>query len=247
MTGLTTCLLVLFLVLGRWQWNRAEYKQELRQSFEIGQVDAAFLGQRSIDELSRYTRLTLTGQWDLERQFLLDNRTRDGRAGFEVLTPFQLDDGRWVLINRGWVLFDGFRDRLPDVRSGFPLGDLGRSVRIEGRIDDLPQAGLASGRLPPSTTGEWPRVTSFPQTTELATAMGLSAATSLERGQVLLDANSGFGYRRDWMPFAAGKGPEQNWSYAIQWWSFAVVLLILYVSLNLRRHDPDASETHGEQ
>ncbi|MEN9790027.1 MAG: hypothetical protein RLZZ473_2091, partial [Pseudomonadota bacterium] len=31
--------------------------------------------------------------------------------------------------------------------------------------------------------------------------------------------------------------PEQNWSYAIQWWAFAVVLLVLYVALNLKKDD----------
>ena len=33
------------------------------------------------------------------------------------------------------------------------------------------------------------------------------------------------GYVRAWQP--GGRGPEQNWSYAIQWWSFAVVLVVL--------------------
>lgn len=235
MTVLTLCLLMLFLSLGRWQWERAQYKQSLLQNFVAGQATTEFLGTRSTQDFPRYARVTLNGVWDLERQFLLDNRTRDGRAGFEVLTPFRLEDGRWVLVNRGWLLFEGFRDRLPDLDTGFPPTELGRSVSIAGLIDDLPQSGLASGRLAPTTAGDWPKLTSFPQTGELAAAMGLRDTETLEPGQLLLDADRGFGYRRDWAAFATGKGPEQNWSYAIQWWSFAVVLLILYVGLNLRR------------
>jgi surfeit locus 1 family protein len=245
MTGLTACLLVLFLALGRWQWDRAEYKQAQLQKFAACVVRAEYLGVRSTRDVDRYARITLSGRWDLSRQFLLDNRTREGRAGFEVLTPFQLDDGRWVLVNRGWILFEGFRDQLPDLVSTVPAADRDQTLLIEGRVDELPRAGLASGRSAPRETGDWPKVTSFPETAELARAMGLPQEGVLEPRQILLDAQSGSGYRRDWSAFAVGKGPEQNWSYAIQWWSFAVVLLILYVSLNLRRQ-PTAPETDRE-
>jgi surfeit locus 1 family protein len=239
MTGLTIALLTLFIVLGRWQWSRAEFKQQLVDSFATHSAQAQELGSRSMQDVDRYARLTLQGRWDLERQFLLDNRTREGRAGFEVLTPFELEEGRWVLINRGWLPFAGFRDQLPDLTTGFPPVQRDSVVRITGRVDELPRAGLASGRLAPAVSGAWPRLTTFPDTAQLAIAMGEGDPVALEPRQLLLDANSGHGYRRDWTPFAVGKGPEQNWSYAIQWWSFAVVLLILYVSLNLRRRAPD--------
>jgi surfeit locus 1 family protein len=52
---------------------------------------------------------------------------------------------------------------------------------------------------------------------------------------LVLDEGEASGYVRGWKPFA--KGPEQNWSYAIQWWAFAVVLLVLYVALNLKKDD----------
>ena len=60
-----------------------------------------------------------------------------------------------------------------------------------------------------------------------------SAPPRLEPRVLLLDAREPRGYVRAWQP--GGRGPEQNWSYAIQWWSFAVVLVVLYVSLNLRK------------
>ena len=65
--------------------------------------------------LAAVRRISVAGRWDAARQFLLDNRTRDGRAGYEVLTPLQLDDGRWLIVNRGWVSFSGYRERLPDI------------------------------------------------------------------------------------------------------------------------------------
>ena len=82
---------------------------------------------------------------------------------------------------------------------------------------------------------DWPRLTSFPTSSQLASALG----ARLERRVLLLDAGEPRGYVRAWKP--GGRGPEQNWSYAIQWWSFAVVLAGLYVGLNLRRRPRDAA------
>ena len=228
MTALTVLLLTVFVSLGRWQWDRAEQKEALARGFAAGAEQAQPLGALSTATLPRYAVVSVTGEWEAARQFLLDNRTRDGRAGYEVLTPLRLADGRWLLVNRGWLPFEGLRDRLPEVATGLTPG----AVTLRGRLDELPTAGLASGRAAPALSGAWPRVTSFPQTAELAAALG---GVRLEPRVVLLDASAPAGYRRDWRPFV--KGPEQNISYAVQWWSFGVLLLVLFVKMNLRTRD----------
>jgi surfeit locus 1 family protein len=225
MTAVTVLLLAVFISLGRWQWSRGEQKEALARGFAAGAVQAQPLGARGTATLPRYAVVSVTGEWDAARQFLLDNRTRDGRAGYEVLTPLRLADGRWLLVNRGWLPFEGRRDRLPEVATGLVPG----AVTLRGRLDDLPTAGLASGRAAPALSGAWPRVTSFPQPSELAASLG---GRSLEPRVLLLDASAPAGYRRDWRPFV--KGPEQNISYAVQWWSFGVLLLVLFVKMNLR-------------
>jgi len=236
MTVATLCLLVLFVSLGRWQWNRAEFKREVVAEFARNDGEFRPLGQLGTMELPRFMQVEISGRWETERQFLLDNRTRAGRAGYDVLTPLQLDDGRWLLVNRGWVPFKGYRDRLPEIRSTLPADPTAR-VTLRGRLDDLPSTGLAGGRAAPATSGSWPRVTSFPRVEELALALATTTERSpkLEPRWLLLDEADQAGYLREWQPFAAGKGPEQNWGYAIQWWSFAVLLLVLYFSLNLRK------------
>jgi len=232
MTAATVLLLVLFVNLGRWQWGRAEFKQHLMTEFTRQSERVITLAGRShAASLPRYARVEATGVWDGSRQFLLDNRTRDGRAGYEVLTPLWLGDDRWLLVNRGWVPFTGYRDRLPDVA----LGAVSlQQVRVRGRLDNLPVAGLIGGRAAPALAGAWPRLTSFPEERELAAALGVDT-TRLEPRVLLLDDAAPDGYLRGWRPFV--KGPEQNWAYAIQWWSFAVLLLVLYVTLNLKKQD----------
>jgi surfeit locus 1 family protein len=236
MTVATLCLLVLFVSLGRWQWTRAEFKREIVTEFATQSGAVVPLGSRSTTELPRFSQVEITGRWDKERQFLLDNRTRAGRAGYDVLTPLRLDDNRWLLVNRGWIPFEGYRDRLPDVRSKLDA-NMNERVTVIGRLDDLPQAGLAGGRAAPATSGSWPRVTSFPTVPQLEAAMVTAGELEprLEERWLLLSDADPAGYLRQWQPFAAGKGPEQNWSYAIQWWSFAILLLVLYFSLNLRK------------
>jgi surfeit locus 1 family protein len=224
MTIATALLLVLFVSLGRWQWQRAAEKQALWDSFERGTDTLVMLGSRRSTELDRYAHVSALGQYEPDKQFLLDNRTLEGRAGYEVLTPLRLPDGRVLLVNRGWVPFTGFRDRLPDIALSQ------RDERtVKGRIDELPRAGLASGRQAPATGGDWPRVTNYPTAAELQAALG----AEVERRVLLLDADEPHGYERQWKP--PGMEPIKHTSYAVQWWSFAVLLLGLFVGLNLRK------------
>jgi surfeit locus 1 family protein len=224
-TALTAVLCILFVSLGRWQWNRGVEKQAVWDSFARGTDALVVLGSKSTADVPRYAHISVTGRYAGERQFLLDNRTLDGKAGYEVLTPFALANGSWLLVNRGWVPFTGFRDRLPDVA----LPD-STERQIKGRIDRLPSAGLASGRAAPTTGGSWPRVTTYPTIAELEAALG---GMRLEPRVMLLDAGEPLGFERRWRP--PGMEPVKHTSYAIQWWSFAVVLLGLFFGLNLRK------------
>jgi cytochrome oxidase assembly protein ShyY1 len=226
MTLLTIALLALFVGLGQWQWNRGAAKQVLWDQFAQAAVPEYSSRPPNLDAFPRFSRVAFGARYRPARQFLLDNRTNSGRPGYEVLTPAVLNDGRWILVNRGWVPFSGYRDRLPDVSM---TG--GALATIVGYVDDLPSAGLASGRAPPAPGDEWPKLTSYPTHEELEAALG----EKLARRIVLLDARlSGYGnYARNWSP--PGLSPDRHFSYAIQWWGFAVVLLVIYFGLNLRK------------
>jgi surfeit locus 1 family protein len=223
MTLATLVLLASFVSLGRWQWQRGVEKEALWQQFERA-APARETTAGALDALPRFARVALRGAYRPERQFLLENRPHAGRPGYEVLTPFDLQGGGTVLVNRGWLPFTGYRDRLPDVS----MQSTGL-VAIEGRIDELPSAGLSSGRAPPPADAAWPRLTSFPAHEELEAALD----ARLVRRIVLLDAQAASGYVREWSP--PGLAPSRHLAYAIQWWGFAVLLLVLYFGLNFRK------------
>jgi len=224
MTLATIVLLALFVSLGRWQWSRGEGKQLLWDEFAHASTTTYADSLPDIDTLPRYGLIRFPAYFDSDHQFLLENRSYRGKPGYEVLTPAVLPDGRRVLVNRGWVPFTGYRDQLPDVSI-----ERHPPMFISGRLEELPAAGLESGRAAPEPGRLWPKLTSFPSRDELQTALGQSLPNKI----VLLDAGAPHGYVRDWKP--PGMDPSRHFSYAIQWWGFATVLLVLYFGLNFRK------------
>ena len=215
---------MLFISLGRWQWHRGEAKQALWDSYARNDGKPVLDARIDFDSAERFKSVAISGHFEPERQFLLDNRSHDGNPGYEVLTPFVLHDGRRILVNRGWVPFEGYRDRLPDVSLA-----TSPSTTVQGRLDELPTPGLASGRAPPEAGGAWPKLTSFPSHEELEAAL----RDKFARRILLLDPQAANGYVREWSP--PGMAPVRHFSYAIQWWGFAAVLLVLYFGLNFRK------------
>ncbi|HMA11472.1 MAG TPA: SURF1 family protein [Steroidobacteraceae bacterium] len=213
-----------FVALGFWQWHRGEYRSQVWADFARADLPAIDANAAALERLPRFTRVRVAGEFDATRQVLLDNISRESGPGYEVLTLLRLADGSYLMVNRGWVPFSGYRDRLPDVG----LAAAGEQ-RISGRLSTLPVAGIAAGRSAPAEEGAWPRVTSFPGQQDLQHLWGVKLLAPV----LLLDAGSGPGYRRDWKP--PGISPDRNFSYAIQWWSFALLAVAMFIGLNLKR------------
>jgi len=193
-------------------------------------VDA---GGLAFDDLARYQRIRLRGSYDPTRQILLDNMPSvAGQPGYRVLTPFKRADGRgWVMVDRGWVPLGDSRAVLPDVSVAATERD------ISGTLDRLPEPGLRVGEASPPGAAGWPRVMLFPTAADIESALG----DPVESRIVLLDAGAPDGYERKWRP-SLGFGPERHLGYAVQWFAFALVAVVTFVALNLRREQ--SAEDH---
>jgi surfeit locus 1 family protein len=222
-TLFTAFFLPLLLALGSWQLQRAGEKRALYDDFAAGGTPVLLDGASGgLDELRRYAPVRASGRYLAERQFLLDNMVEGQQAGYRVLTPLLLDEGRAVLVDRGWIPRDFGAAGLPPVT----VDDAPRTVA--GQIDRLPRPGLVlAAELAPG----WPKVVQFPTRDELSLALGLT----LVPGVVLLDAAERDGYRRDWRP--SDFGPERHVGYAVQWFSLALTLVILYLVWSFRKSD----------
>jgi surfeit locus 1 family protein len=222
---LTVAAVVAFVSLGNWQWSKGSQRALQAEAFMRGSEAAQPLGERSLAEVARFQRVSVQGVLDPEHQFLLDNRMSGGRPGYEVLTP--LDRGgevALILVNRGWLAFSGFRDRLPDVS----LASDG-TVEVTGRVDELPVRGLQSGHAAPDADARWPKVTSYPQPAELSAMLG----RPVEPRVLLLDASEPNGYLREWQP--PGLTAERHWGYGVQWYAFATLAVVLWLILGMRK------------
>ena len=228
--GLTALGLAIFVSLGYWQLGRAQEKRALLEAFASGGEDIVDATGRGFDELARYQRVRLRGTYDATRQILLDNMpSAAGRPGYRVLTPLERADGRgWVLVDRGWVPLGSTRDDLPNVAVGAGEREL------TGTLDGLPIPGVRVGPAASPGATSWPRVLLFPTEADVESALGVA----IESRIILLDAGVQDGFEREWRP-ALGFGPERHLGYAVQWFAFALVAIVMFVALNLKRAGPE--------
>ena len=222
-TVITLVVFGILVSLGFWQLDRADQKRALLAQYHAGadaspiRLDARV---RSLDGL-QYQLATATGSYDGDHQFLLDNRTHNGVAGYQVLTPLKLAGGAGLLVNRGWVPLPGSREVLPQV----PVDDDERTVT--GRIRQPSLKGFSLGGEQPRTG--WPYRIQRVDIDRLAHELDYP----LLPAELLLGPGQPDGYVRDWRPLTFG--PERNVGYAVQWFSMAAVLLVIYLMVNTKR------------
>lgn len=219
-------LFPLFLRLGVWQLDRAEEKRQIVEHYEQMALmePLQFLPGNNDDVRNR--RVVLKGHFLAETTFLHDNQIYQGKVGYHVFTPFQdQGSGRVVMVDRGWVAMPGLRrDILPDT-------DIDTSeVTIHGIIYRPLKEAISFDTQGVSGSG-WPRVVQNIIPAQMSRVLGYELADYW----IWLDPDeAGYGdFKREWHFVAAP--PEQSTSYAVQWFSFAAILLFLYVLLNLKR------------
>lgn len=184
------------IALGNWQAGRADEKRALGAHLE---------------------RVAVEGELVPEFTLYLDNKTRRGVPGYEIVTPLKLrGSASHVLVNRGWVRAGATRDALPEVPT--PAGE----VRIEG---------LALERLP--------RVLSLEKASgkvrQTLDVEAYAAETGLRLEPRVIEQHSPLpdGLERDWPRHDAGI--EKHEAYALQWYSLAALAVVLAVVLSFRK------------
>jgi surfeit locus 1 family protein len=221
---LLTCAgVALFCALGLWQLERAAYKQAIEDKY-AARLGADYRRYRPGDETGdiAYRKLRFDGRFDPEHHFLLDNQTHQGRAGYHVLTPFRLRDSDAILlVDRGWAPWGASRDPLPAIEPA-PA-----SSAVSG-IAHLPEKSkFQIGEV--ELNSEWPQLIPY-----LDLEMLREQYSPRLLPMVLWMApETADPYLREWRP--VWLPPQKSRAYAVQWFSFAVVALLLFFILNLRK------------
>lgn len=214
-TLLTVSAVICCISLGYWQIHRADEKKALLATWQQNETLPA---KPFFEELPAATNqtLTLVGRYQPDRQFLLDNRIHKGRAGYDVYTPFTLLQGGDLLINRGWIEAPKDRALLPEL----PL--------VEERQQLLVRA-YGRTRLPPvfgekAEADRWPIRIQIPDVKLMADLARLRLASDTEM-RLLAGQNGALLVSS---PVAHIK-PEKHHAYAVQWFMFAGLALILWL------------------
>ncbi len=99
----------LTLYLSLWQFDRAKEKQRLETRATVAQYKEAVPLPPADDAIDAFMQVIAVGVYLPEFELFLDNRTYQKKAGYDVITPLQLQDGRVVVVKRGWVGHGGNR------------------------------------------------------------------------------------------------------------------------------------------
>jgi cytochrome oxidase assembly protein ShyY1 len=139
-------------LLSWWQWaRRAEAVAEIERvaaNYDAVPVPVGDVlpepDSWEVDD--RWLPVLLTGHYLIEDQLLVRNRPYDGASGYEVLVPFQLEDGRVFVVDRGWVPGGSSIDA-PDAVPAPPAGRVTVIARLKQGEPELPGRSAPEGQL----------------------------------------------------------------------------------------------------
>lgn len=204
--------------LGFWQISRWHEKQalnvRLRAALAAPPLDlhaplpaVHALGAR---------RVRVRGRYDAQHQFVLIARAHDGSPGVEIVTPLELSGGARVLVDRGWVY-------AADAATANPLAwPESGEVAVEGMPQALgpPRAHTAPRRLPYGHDSAAVWATLVLDSAQAARLIGRPVAGYLVRALP--------GPKAPPEPVRIPPRPydeSMHISYAVQWFTFAAILL----------------------
>ncbi len=221
--ALTVAGMMLFVVLGMWQLERADFKEEIEARFEqrLAQPYQALSSRQELADIE-FRKLILQGRYDNSRNLLVDNQLHQGKAGYYVVTPLQvIDSDDLVLINRGWVAWGDSRSDIAPIPE--PVSEGG----VAGIAYFPSEPALQMGELEQSSG--WPLLISHIDIEALQPRFGDRLLPMV----LWLAPEQQGSYVRDWNP--VWMRPEKSRAYATQWFAFAVVALVFFIILNLRK------------
>ncbi|MDH0749357.1 SURF1 family protein [Pseudomonas sp. GD03842] len=216
-------LLPVLVSLGCWQLKRGEEKRVMLAVYAARRTAPVLSAAQLPDTAdSVYRRVQVQGRFDGEHSLLLDNSTRDGQAGVELIQAFHDESsGLWLAINRGWLPW-------PDRRTLPAFDTPTQTLRLNAWVY-VTTGSLYQLHSDPQS-GSWPKLVTALEPASLWQDLrrdGFAHELRLEPGPAA--------YRTDWPVVAMG--PEKHVGYAVQWFAMAFALAGLYLYLGFGAPD----------
>lgn len=202
------CSLLIFL--GNWQLHRAAEKEQLLLQFSHGETKKA-----SSSTIHLFDKVELSGTLS-SRYFLLDNRTWQGQAGYEVIAALIAHNKKSQLISLGWLAAGPDRRALP----AFSLPNVIPSIVAYA---DKPSTPLMLGE--DHWAQGWPKRIQHLDLNKISAALNTPVSEWLYRPtkQVIPELTL------TWEPVVLP--PQRHTGYAVQWYGLAAAWLICSAAL----------------
>jgi cytochrome oxidase assembly protein ShyY1 len=237
--ALTIAGVALFLRLGIWQLDRMHEKRAmldagaaaLHERKAVPLADAAWDTARA----HAYDWAEGTGAFADRQPVLLDNQVRNGRAGVRVYRVFYMDKadrsmGGAILADLGWLPLAANRE-LPKL--SFPVSD---RMEVRGLLAPPPSFGIPLGVGFEHKGDVWLATRIDPAALAPVLLQWVPAWKPALAPRVLrLDPALPLGFERDLEVLPGNMPPERHQGYAVTWFGFALVALVIFVMLHFRR------------
>lgn len=225
LTAFTLVFTPLLLWLGFWQLDREQEKITMQEDFDA-RTQRPAIALDSVDwnlpnELA-YLKVNVAGAYDNEHSYLLDNRTYQGRVGYELISPFTAQSGMMILVNRGWIAQGATRAELPQIRPVDGQVTITATVYVP-----LEEPFLLSSK-PESGQTTWPRVIQSIQVPQMEVELDRTLAPYTIRLQELSPGLE----QSNWQ--TVNMAPEKHRAYAVQWFTMTFALLAMYTFFGFR-------------
>jgi cytochrome oxidase assembly protein ShyY1 len=225
---LTVAGCLIFLRLGVWQLHRADEKDELLRRYAASAQAplSDFAAVAATPPADAYPRVKVQGHYLADRVYLLDNPKHDQRGGVEVYAPFQVRSApSLVLVDLGFLSGNG-TDQTPQ----FPPLPVGEQT-LQGLYQPGPGVGFEMGGDALIAQTHWPKTTIFLNLKQIQQDLGQSLYPRI----LALDADPTSIYVREHTLDFSSMPPARHRAYAFQWFTFAVVAIVIFVVLHRRR------------
>ncbi|WP_245927312.1 SURF1 family cytochrome oxidase biogenesis protein [Nocardioides silvaticus] len=215
--------------LGEWQFGRLDDKRDSNAVIEdnahddpVPVEDVLAPGEPVADD-EEYTVVEATGTYAVDDTLIVRYRTRDGAPGVDVVVPLVTGDGTTLVVDRGWLSYDGPTSGARDAVPAPPTGEVTITgwVRIDG-------------------SGDSTRVTDGGMRAISSTAVADALDIETYGGFVEL-------LSEDPAPEEALEPPEEpdtgegpHFFYGLQWWFFGLLALggFSYLAWDERKNGP---------
>ena len=229
-----TLVVVLCLSLAHWQWQRAQQKQSRLDHIQ-GMQNKGMLTWQGLSALPTSLnktglQLQLTGRLETEQYWLLDNKTLQGRPGFDVLAVFYPHHSlSGLLVNFGWVAQGATREALPSI----PLPTPPVVISVQLKEGDLSGFYLPGAQ---QVTEGWPKLIQYIDINEQQQQSGhplvpfMAYAVDTKVNGMTEQHFAQPHYQPVVMP------PEKHRAYALQWFLLAMAAALVFAFAMRQRY-----------